>query len=382
MNRKPEGPIDIATAAPRTLADLATPALVVDVRALDRNIAAMAGFFADGPCRLRPHVKAHKTPAIAARQLAAGSCIGLTCATVAEAEAVSPLCDDLLIANELVGQSKWARVARLAGRLRVTTAVDSRHGAEGLAAAAQSAGTRIGVLVDLDVGQGRCGVEPGEHALSLARLIVGMPALELRGVMGYEGHVQSIRERRARETAARQSMAALVGTADLLRGAGLPCPVVSAGGTGTFDISGRVPGVTEIQAGSYALMDTDYGAVGLPFEPAFWVLGTVISRPALDRVVLDCGHKSASKDHGLPTVDGVANARVTAFNDEHAVVSVPPQCTIAIGDRVRLRPSHTDPTVNLHDVFYAVEGDRVVDVWPITARGYPEHRQVRAVSEF
>ena len=360
---------------PRLVADLATPALVVDLPVLDRNIAAMARFFADGPCRLRPHVKAHKTPAIARRQLAAGSCVGLTCATVAEAEAMASLCDDILLANEVIGEGKWTRLAALARRVRVTTAVDSRRGAEGLAAAAQAAGTRLGVLVDLDVGQGRCGVRPGEQAVSLARLVAAMPALELRGVMGYEGHVQPMRDRRAREDAALESMTTLVETARLLREAGLPCPIVSAGGTGTFDISGRVPGVTEIQAGSYALMDTDYGDVCVPFLPAFYVLGTVVSRPGLDRIVLDCGHKSATKDHGHPSVDGIAGAVVTAFNDEHAVVSVPAECTIAIGDRVRLRPSHTDPTVNLHDVFYVAEGDRVVDVWPITARGYPEHRQ-------
>ncbi len=361
-------------AAPRSLADLTTPALIVEVAALDRNIATMAGFFADGPCRLRPHVKAHKTPAIAQRQLAAGSCIGLTCSTVGEAEAVAALCDDVLIANELVGESKWARVAQLARGLRITTAVDSRRGVEGLSAAAQAAGVRVGVLVDLDVGQGRCGVRPGEQALSLARLVSEMPPLELRGVMGYEGHVQPMRDRSAREAAARTAMKALVDTAALLRGADLPCPIVSAGGTGTFDVSGRVPGVTEIQAGSYALMDTDYGDVGVPFVPAFFVLGTVVSRPALDRIVLDCGHKSATKDHGYPALEGIPGARVTALNDEHAVVEVPYECTLAIGDRVRLRPSHTDPTVNLHDVFYAVDGDRVVDVWPIAARGYPEHR--------
>jgi D-threonine aldolase len=373
MPDRPGGPS--LTAAPRTLADLVTPALIVDVPALDRNIATMARFFADGPCRLRPHVKAHKTPAIAKRQLAAGSCVGLTCATVGEAEMVAPLTGDILIANEVIGDAKWARVAALARTLRVTTAVDSRRGVEGLAAAAQAAGARIGVLVDLDVGQGRCGVRPGEQALSLARLVDAMPVLELRGVMGYEGHVQPMRDRAARDASARESMQALVDTAGLLRGAGLACPIVSAGGTGTYDISGRVPGVTEIQAGSYALMDTDYGDVGVPFVPAFFVLGTVVSRPALDRIVLDCGHKSATKDHGHPEVEGVPGARVTAFNDEHAVVAVPHDCMLAIGARVRLRPSHTDPTVNLHDVFYAVEGDRVVDVWPIAARGYPEHRQ-------
>lgn len=360
---------------PRTLADITTPALIVDVPALDRNIAAMARFFAEGECRLRPHVKAHKTPEIARRQLAAGSCVGLTCATVSEAEAVAGLTDDILIANEVIGAAKWARVAALARRVRVTTAVDSTVGIAGLGRAAHEAGVTIGVLVDVDVGQGRCGVAPGDAALTLARAVAATPGLELRGVMGYEGHVQPIRERAAREAAARASMTALVATADLLRSAGLPCAVVSTGGTGTFDISGRTRGVTEIQAGSYALMDADYGAVGVPFEQAFFVLTTVVSRPSPDRIVLDGGHKAATKDHGPPEVVGIPGARVTAFNDEHAVVAVPGDAVVAIGDRVRVRPSHTDPTMNLHDVIYAVDGDRVVDVWPIVARGYAEHRR-------
>ncbi|HEY6509849.1 MAG TPA: alanine racemase, partial [Vicinamibacterales bacterium] len=238
-----------------TVDDIVTPALIVDVPTLDRNLAAMARFFADGTCRLRPHVKAHKTPEIARRQLAAGSCVGLTCATVSEAETVEGLTSDILIANEVIGGSKWARMAALAGRVRLTAAVDSAVGIEGLARAAQAAGVTIGVLVDVDVGQGRCGVLPGHPAVALARLAAATPGLELRGVMGYEGHVQPIRERPAREAAARASMAALAAAAEGLRAAGLPCAVVSAGGTGTFDISGRTVGVTEIQAGSYALMD-------------------------------------------------------------------------------------------------------------------------------
>jgi len=169
---------------------------------------------------------------------------------------------------------------------------------------------------------------------------------------------------------AQRAMAELVATAAQLRAAGLPCPIVSAGGTGTYDISGRVPGVTEIQAGSYALMDTDYADVGVAFEQAFYVLGTIVSRPAADRCVADAGHKSTTKDHALPRVQGVAGAAVTSLNDEHATIAIPPDCRIRVGDRVRLIPSHTDPTVNLHDVLYVVDGDRVIDVWPVVARGY------------
>jgi D-serine deaminase-like pyridoxal phosphate-dependent protein len=359
---------------PTTLSEIPTPALIVDVAALERNIERMAAFFATGACRLRPHFKAHKTPEIARRQLAAGSCVGLTCATVSEAEIVAGLTEDILIANEIVGPGKCERVARLAERHNVTIAVDSNAGLAMVAQAAQRDGVTVGVLVDLNVGQTRCGVAPGPEALTLARLVVNTPGVRLRGVMGYEGHLQPIRERAERERRAREAMAALVATAGLLQGDGLPCDVISGGGTGTYDISGRVPGVTEIQAGSYALMDSDYGSLALPFEQAFFLLGTVVSRPDSSRCVADCGHKSATKDHGNPVVDGIEGATVLSLNDEHATIGLPPGSRIAVGDRVRLRPSHTDPTVNLHDVFYAIEGERVVDIWPIGARGYPEHR--------
>jgi D-serine deaminase-like pyridoxal phosphate-dependent protein len=196
----------------------------------------------------------------------------------------------------------------------------------------------------------------------------------MRGVMGYEGHLQPLRDRAERDARTRAAMRDLVETAREIRAVGIPCDVVSSGGTGTYDISGRVDGVTEIQAGSYALMDTDYASVGVPFEPAFVVLGTIVSRPSPERCVADCGHKSMTKDHGYPSVKDVDGATVTALNDEHAVIAVPASCTLSIGDRVQLLPSHTDPTVNLHDVFYVIEGDRVVDVWPISARGYHEHR--------
>jgi len=328
---------------------------------------------------LRPHFKAHKTPEIARRQLAAGSCTGLTCATVSEAEAVASFCDDVLIANEIVGADKCARVAALQRQLRVTVAVDSVAGVETLAAAARNAGVQVGVLVDINVGQNRCGVSPGGEAVDLARRISRHDGLVLRGVMGYEGHVQPIRDRKERVEKAREAMEALTATADELRAAGLACDMVSAGGTGTFDISGRFTGITEIQAGSYALMDSDYGEVHVPFEQAFWVLGTVISRPSPDRCVADCGHKALTKDHGLPEVNWIAGAMVTALNDEHATIALPPGASIAVGDRVQLVPSHTDPTVNLHDVFYVIEHERVIDVWPIE-RGYSEHRAARMLT--
>ena len=356
------------------LAEVPTPALVVDVPALDRNIAKMAAFFREGSCRLRPHFKAHKTPEIAKRQLEAGSTVGLTCATVGEAEVAAAFCADLLLANEVVTADKCGRVAALAGRVRMTVAVDSVAGLEALARAAQDASSEVGVLVDVNVGQNRCGVAPGEAALELAKLVADTNGVVLAGVMGYEGHVQPIAGRTVRETEARAAMDVLVATADLIRGNDLPCHIVSAGGTGTYDVSGRIAGVTEIQAGSYALMDSDYGRLDLPFEQALFALATVISRPVSERVVADCGHKACAKDHGYPVVLGVEDSVVVGLNDEHATITVPSGCTLSVGDRIRLRPSHVDPTINLHDVLYAVDGERVVGVWPVVARGYEEQR--------
>jgi D-serine deaminase-like pyridoxal phosphate-dependent protein len=266
-------------------------------------------------------------------------------------------------------------MAALARRVRLTVAIDSVAGLEELESAAQVAGTQIGVLVDVNVGQNRCGVAPGDAALSLARRAASSRGVVLRGVMGYEGHLVGVADRAARDVRTRNALAALVETARSFCDAGLRCDTVSAGGTGTYDISGRIDGITEIQAGSYVLMDSDYGRLDLPFEQAFWVLGTAISRPIPTRCVADCGHKATTKDHGLPLVHGIEGAAVTALNDEHATIAIPEDCELQVGDRVFLTPSHTDPTINLHDVIYAIDGERVVGVWPIAARGYPEHRR-------
>ena len=358
-----------------TINDIPTPALVVDVAAMQRNIRRMADFFSSGPSKLRPHFKAHKTPEIARRQLAAGSCIGLTCATVSEAEIAAAFCDDLLIANEPIGPGKAERVAALARHVSVAVTIDSAAVLEPIAAAARRKQVEIGALVDVNVGQNRCGLSPGEDVVALARCVLSTPGAVLRGLMGYEGHLVGIPDRHQRDLLARRAMDDLVRTARLLRENGLPCDIVSAGGTGTYDITGRTEGITEVQAGSYVLMDSEYGRLDVPFEQAFWVMGTIISRPSPTRCVADCGHKSMTKDHGLPLVRDIEGAVVVALHDEHATITLPDDAPAQAGDRIFLRPSHIDPTINLHDVFYAVEGEHVVDVWPITARGYPEHRR-------
>ena len=353
-----------------TLADIPTPALIVDLPAMERNIRFMSDYFASRSCKLRPHFKAHKTPEIARRQVAAGSCNGLTCATIGEAEVAGTVSNDILLANELVDRAKCRRAAALAKRVSLTVAVDSAAGLEALSAAATEAGVTIGVLVDLNVGQNRCGVAPGDEAVALGKRAIGMPGLKLRGVMGYEGHAVGIHDRAQREAAVRRSMHQLASTAQSFAAAGLPTDLVSGGGTGSYDISSEVERINEIQAGSYALMDTDYGGLGMPFEQALFVLGTVVSRPVPERCVIDAGHKACTKDHGHPSVKGMKDATVLALNDEHAIIEVPPASTLKVGDRLALVPSHIDPTMNLHDVVYALEGDNVVGVWPIAARGY------------
>jgi len=355
--------------SPDRLSDIPTPALAVDVNALARNIRTMAEFFASRRCQLRPHFKAHKTPEIARRQLAAGSCTGLTCATVFEAEIAAPLCDDILIASEVVGAASCRRVAALAKRVRVTVAIDSTIGLDAISVAAREAGVTIGALVDVNVGQNRCGVAPGASAVALGTLVAAAPGLTLQGLMGYEGHAVGIANRRERETAVRASMQQLLATKHLFDEARLATATISTGGTGSFDIGGAMDGITEIQAGSYALMDTDYARLDLPFEHALFVLGTVISRPVPERCVVDCGHKACTKDHGHPSVKDLPGASVVALNDEHAIIALPPGCALAIGDRIQLLPSHVDPTMNLHDVIFAIDGDGV-EAWPIAARGY------------
>ncbi|HSP54448.1 MAG TPA: alanine racemase, partial [Dehalococcoidia bacterium] len=289
-------------------------------------------------------------------------------------EVAAAFCDDILIANQVIGADKCARVAALARDIDIKIAVDSETGVDQIAAAAVAAGATVGVVVDVAVGMPRCGVAQGEPALALARRAADTVGVQLRGLMGYEGHVVGLEEREARKTSAAAAMERLTSTAALLRDSGLPCDIVSAGGTGTYDITGRTEGVSEIQAGSYVLMDTAYARLDIPFEKALSVLGTVISRPRPTLCVTDSGHKSCTEDHGNPAVRDLEGASILFLSDEHATITVPDDSRVSVGDRVRLWPSHIDPTVNLHDVFYVLEGETVVDIWPIAARGYPEQR--------
>jgi D-serine deaminase-like pyridoxal phosphate-dependent protein len=325
------------------LRDLDTPALCADAAILDQNLRAMSAAL-PGP-RLRPHVKAHKCTALARQQAALGH-RGFCCATVREMEglAAAGLGDDLLLANEVLD-------ARRLGALdaRVTVAVDSLETIE----AAARGGVRE-VLVDVNVGLPRCGCPP-EEAGRLADA-ARRAGLTVRGVMGYEGHVMPVREPAKRAELVEQSMRLL-----LRAHADVGGDVVSAGGTCTYALNRWA---SEIQAGSYALMDGAYTYDDLPFRPALWVEASVISVSA-GWAVADCGLKSLAMDHGNPTIE---RARVLFCSDEH--VTFVPEPRARVGDRVRVWPAHIDPTVAMHERLHLVLGDDVVDVWPIDLRNW------------
>jgi len=332
------------------VADLPTPALVVDTGALTRNLDTMTAALPGA--RLRPHVKAHKCTALAREQARRGHG-GFTGATPREllGLARAGLGEDLLLANESVDDSRLRALATSGAR--VTVAVDSE--------ATIDAAVRAGideVLVDVNVGMPRCGV-PADEAGALADVARGH-GLTVRGAMGYEGHAVGVTDRAERASLTERSMAILAAAAEAVGG-----PVVSAGGTGTYDINRTA---TEIQAGSYALMDGAYGQLGLPFEYALSIVATVIhANPKW--AVADCGLKALAMDHGNPTIAG---ARVLFCSDEH--VTFAPDAPVAVGERVLVRPAHVDPTVAYHDVFHLSDGPsvdaEVVDRWAVDLRGW------------
>ena len=355
----------------KTKAEIDSPALVVDLDILSQNIEKMAAFFRDKTAALRPHFKTPKTVEIAQMQIKAGAC-GITCAKLGEAEVlVEHSITDVLIANEVVGNDKILRLVEMNRAADVMCAVDDAGQAERISSAALAAGVRVGVLVDIDVGLSRCGVH-ARAAVDLARVVHKLKGLELRGVMGYEGHAVFIRDRGQRKAAAERSMSILVDAAQRIRESGLPCPVVSAGGTGTFDITGSFPGITEVQAGSYCLMDVRYGGLNLGFEKAAVILSSVCSKApaAPGLIILDAGLKVMSGEFGMPEPVDLPGSALIALSEEHGHLAVDERTPdVQIGQKLELYPSHICTTVNLHDVMYVTSGDTIADVWSIRGRG-------------
>ena len=356
----------IGTAKP----DLDTPALCLDIEAVEANIKRMADLFRDGPVRLRPHAKTHKSPILAQMQLAAGA-IGITCAKLGEAEVLAAAgIKDILIANQITGAGKIARLVNLAGYTEVMVAVDDAANVAEFDTAAQAKGVRLRVLVELNIGMERCGVLPGEPALALAQRVAASPGLRLEGVMGYEGHTVFIQDPQERREKTEASVELLVDTANLLRRHGIPVKIVSSGSTGTHLITGRYPGVTEIQAGSYITMDSQYrDEVGIDFAYGLTVLASVTSVPAPDRAFIDAGLKTLTRDFGLPKVIDPPGWDLTRLSEEHGHLHRAGGAPLQPGDKVEIVPNHGCTTINLHDEYHVLRQGVLEAVWPIAARG-------------
>jgi len=363
-------PPPAATGMP--LAEVDTPALLLDLDAFERNVATMAES-ARG-LRLRPHAKSHKCPEIALRQIAAGA-VGVCCQKVSEAAAmVDGGIGDVLVSNEIVGRAKLARLAELAKRARVSVCVDDATNAGDLDDAARAAGVRLDVLVEVDVGANRCGVEPGEPALRLARAVAGSRHLRFAGIHAYHGAAQHLRSVAERSAAIALAAEKARRTRDLLEDEGLECESVTGAGTGTFLFESGSGVWTELQPGSYIFMDADYGRnawEGFPrFEQSLYIWTTAMSAPVPGRVVVDAGLKAHSFDSGNPLVAGWPGVEYVRGSDEHGVLKVASGARApARGEKLRLIPGHCDPTVNLYDWLVCYRGESVEALWPVAARG-------------
>jgi 3-hydroxy-D-aspartate aldolase len=347
--------------------DLPSPALLLDLAALERNIAAMAKWAAHHRVAVRPHTKVHKCVEIARRQLAAGA-VGLTAATVYEAEAMLAAAPpEVLIANEVTGDDHLRRLAGVARSTSLILAVDDAGNARQVSDAAEAADVEIGVLVDVDVGMGRCGVRSVPDAVALAGEIRSLPHLRFRGVMGYEGHVVLERNPEVRAQRARAAMDILAAAVRAIEDAGHEVEIVSAGGTNTYDMTGLHESVTELQTGTYAVMDIGYAALVPRFGPVLSVQARVLSCKT-GTTVLDCGTKAVAVDVTPPSLPPSVGA-IREIHEEHLILDTAPGAVLRVGEPVRIAVGYAGGTVNLHDAYYVVDDEQLVDVWPIVARG-------------
>ena len=358
-------------------AEIDTPALLLDLDAFEANLDRMAALLAPTGTKLRAHAKTHKSPVIARLQMARGA-IGQCVQKVAEAEVLAwGGIPDILVSNEVVGARKLARLAALAGIAKVAVCADDAPQIDAIAAAAEAAGVRLPVLVEIDTGAGRCGVAPGPDAVALARRIAASKHLIFGGLQAYHGSAQHKRTPAERQALIAGAAEGARRTVEQLRQQGLDCPIVGGGGTGSFEFEAGSGVFTEIQAGSYAFMDADYArnldAAGQPvstFRHALFVLATVMSAPRPGVAVLDAGHKAVAVDSGLPVVWQRPELRYVSASDEHGKLEAGSETAAPkLGEKLRLVPGHCDPTVDRYDWYVGVRGGRVECLWPVAARG-------------
>jgi D-serine deaminase-like pyridoxal phosphate-dependent protein len=344
------------------LRKLATPALLLDLPAVEKNLLKMSKFLSGGNCSLRPHCKNHQSPWLASKQIEAGA-IGITCATLEQAEILaSHRVKDILIASEIAGEAKIRQFVDLSKQTEVIVAVDNVRVVSEMARLARDKKATLSVLVDVDVGQHRCGVQPGEAVVHLAKSVVEH-GLILRGIMGYEGHLQHVPPGPEKDSAIRACAKLAIESKSLIEAHGIACPIVSAGGTGTYSVMSQYSGITEVQAGTYLAMDNSYFRVAPEFERAFSVLVTVISKTDNQRIVVDAGKKSLSGERGLPVVKSLEGVQLTTLHSEHAIIELRDGAApVEVGDTIEIWVEYSDPTVQLHRRMYGIRNGVVEEV--------------------
>ena len=364
------------------LAQVDTPALLIDLDAFERNLERMATFVRQAGVRLRPHSKTHKSPIIAGKQIALGA-VGQCCQKVSEAEVmVAGGVADVLVSNEVAGAIKLDRLAALARRAKVGVCVDDASNVAEIEAAAAKASVQLDVLVEIDVGARRCGTTPGEPAARLAQRIANSAHLRFAGLQAYHGSAQHVREAGERKAHIARAVEHVKETLWALKAVGLEAATIAGAGTGTYENEAASALYNELQAGSYIFMDADYarnkradGRAFDTFEHALFVYATAMSAPAPERVIVDAGHKSLAVDSGMPVPWRLPGATYHRPSDEHGILDVT-ACDRrpGRGEKVLLVPGHCDPTVNLHDWYVGVRGlnsgqARIESLWPVAARG-------------
>jgi D-serine deaminase-like pyridoxal phosphate-dependent protein len=346
-------------------ADIPTPALLVDLNAMEQNLRTMARFFEGRAAKLRPHFKNHRVLELAALQIEHGA-IGITCARLWQAERlVNYGIRNILIANEIAGEMQLHHFVELSKEAPIIIGVDSEHVVADLSRLARKHKVSLNVVVDIDLGLKRCGVSPGSAAVSLATSCVKQ-GLQFRGIMGYEGHLQLLLPGSAKRTVVNKAMKSLIDTKKMIERLGIPVEIVSCGGSGDYATSGAYPGVTENQAGAYLLMDTLYAPFASDFTATLSLLTTIISKTRGERIVLDGGVKSISGERGLPSVKDKDGLILKTLNAEHAIVEITrADIDVEVGDKVELSIHYHDATIHLHNRIYAMRNGIVERIFII-----------------
>lgn len=349
----------------RKVDDLITPVIIADITKLEMNLFKMDNWLYGSSCKLRPHFKSHKCVELARRQDSLAHTSGITCAKTSEAEKlVKGGLKDIIIANQVIGKSKVERIAEMNKRAKVRVAVDSRFGVEQMAAAAIEKQQEIGVLIEVNIGMDRGGVEPGQETLDLAKFIGTTPGVRLDGLQAYEGHITMLEDLNERKRLVKRDMKALLETRKLLVSKGFKI-FISSGGTGTYDITGKIKEIDELQCGSYALMDAVYKKIKPEFEYARYILATINSvKNGIS--VADVGLKGVGNEYGLPVLPNFPDSEILYLAEEHMVIK---NISVSIGDKIKIVPPHGCTTNNLYSRMWISRGGIVEDLWEIEGRG-------------